>query len=99
MFYLIHTQHLEDYEVRFKPKGGRNFVVSAPCYFTALAQVQKWLFTNQAFAVHAGYQPSVEFPLCDYEAHKVFDSESEALADIPDWERRSVERLTFTPRI
>lgn len=98
--YLIPSQYLEDYETRFKPKGGRNFVVDAPCYYTALALVQRFLFTEQHDLVNEFKSknqtliPSCEFPIrVDYPIE--YENASHAIAEIPEYERDENIRLIF----
>jgi hypothetical protein len=98
--YLISTQYLEDYEVRFKPKGGRSFVVDAPCYYTALALVQRFLFTEQHALVNeykAKNQtliPSCEFPILEANPVEYLNA-SHAIMEIPEYERDENIRLIF----
>lgn len=104
--YLISSQYLEDYETRFKPKGGRNFVVDAPDVLTAVAVVHRFLFTEQHDAVNAYAElrqtliPSVEIPIIpDYlGSHKYeFENASHAIMEIPEYERDENVRLYFIP--
>lgn len=90
--FLISSQYLENYGVRFKPKGGRNFVVDAPCYFTALALVHEFLFKEQRDNGNGSL--CHEFPILNPE-FKTYENASHAIADIDEWERDENIRLSF----
>ena len=95
--FLIASQYLENYGTRFKPKGGRNFVVDAPCVFSAVALVHQFLFTEQASQGNGSL--CHEFPLMpdigaggyQYE----FVNASHAIAQIPEYERDENIRLVW----
>lgn len=95
--FLISSQYLENYGTRFKPKGGRNFVVDAPCVFSALALVHKFLFTEQSTQGNGSL--CCEFPIVPDIGGGVqkyeFVNASEAIAEIPEWERDDNIRLVW----
>lgn len=104
--YLIASQYLEDYESRFKPKGGRDFVVDAPDLWTAIALVQRFIFTEQSELVKqfakrgTKLAPRCEFPIIPFigahaDAEWEFQNASEAIAEIPEYRRDENVRLVF----
>lgn len=94
--FLIYSQYLENYGTRFKPKGGRAFVVDAPCVFSALALVQQHLFTEQVEQAERGETPTTEFPIApDYTIQHEFPNASAAIAQIAEHERDDNVRLVW----
>jgi hypothetical protein len=101
--YLLASQYLEDYETRFKPKGGRDFVVDAPDLWTALALVHKFLFREQQNVVTLKGVPVVpvcEFPIIPFigagvDAEWEFLNASHAIAQIPEYRRDENVRLVY----
>jgi hypothetical protein len=95
--FLLASQYLESYETRFKPKGGRNFVVDAPDLWTALALVQDFLNTERA-TLYARFT-NIEFPiippLLDQPHTYEFENASHAIGEIPEWERDENVRLRW----
>ena len=97
--FVIQSQYLENYETRYKPKGGRNFVVDAPCVYSALALVHQFLFTEQTTMTNGNFNRCVEFPVTpdigsgsyQYE----FANASHAIASLPEWERDENIRLVW----
>ena len=97
--FLLASQYLESYETRFKPKGGRNFVVDAPCLWTAIALVHQFLFTEQTTMTNGNFNRCVEFPimppLLDQPHTYEFINASHAIGEIPEWERDENIRLVW----
>jgi hypothetical protein len=101
--YLLASQYLENYETRFKPKGGRDFVVDAPDLYTALALVHEFLFREQANVVTlkgVRVVPRCEFPVIPYinshaEDEWEFENASHAIAEIPEYRRDENVRLVY----
>ena len=95
--FLLASQYLESYETRFKPKGGRNFVVDAPDLWTALALVQDFLNTERS-TLYARFT-NIEFPimppLLDQPHTYEFINASHAIGEIPEWERDENVRLCW----
>ena len=96
--YLLASQYLENYGTRFKPKGGRMFVVDAPCVYSALAIVQRLLNEEQRDPRNASCE-RIEFPImpdvCGSAEKYEFENASHAIAEIPEWERDENVRLIW----
>lgn len=92
--YLIYSQYLENYGTRFKPKGGRAFVVDAPCVYSALALVHKFLFLENKYNGNGSL--NTEFPIApDYTTQYEFPNASHAIAEIDEHERDENVRLVW----
>ncbi len=94
--YLIVTQFYEDYEVRFKPKGGSWFIVETVDFGTAISLVQKYLVRKEIEWIKKGEKTglnhaiSIEFPIIPADQNtNTFDNFQQALDAIPEWDRNS----------
>jgi hypothetical protein len=95
--FIIYSQYLEDYETRFKPKGGRAFIATAPCVYSAVALVWRYL-KQENETLYSKYE-NVEFPIVPEMGRDSYQYEfvhaEAALEQIPEYERESVVRLDW----